>query len=66
MGYLYQHFQEMLTDIGYLDPEEPRHLMRRVKRLFNRTRLDSNEYNILRGILTAAQNAATKNDIDQT
>ena len=66
MGYLYQHFQEMLTDIGYLDPEEPRHLMRRVKRLFNRTRLDSNEYNILRGILTAAQNAATKNDINQT
>ena len=41
MGYLYQHFQEMLTDIVYLDPEEPRLLMRRIKRMFNRTRLDS-------------------------
>ena len=38
MEYLYRHFQEMLTDIGYLDPEKPRHLMRRIKRLFNRTR----------------------------
>ena len=62
MEYLYRHFQEMLTDIGYLDPEKPRHLMRRIKRLFNRTRLDANEYNILRGILTATRNAAAKND----
>ena len=58
MEHLYEHFRQTLTDIGYLDPEKPRRLMRRIRRLFNRARLDSNEYNILRGILTAARNAA--------
>ena len=53
MEYLYEHFEQTLIDIGYLDPEKPRRLMRRIRRLFNRARLDSNEYNILRGILTA-------------
>ena len=58
MEYLYEHFEQTLTDIGYLDPEKPRRLMRRIRRLFNRARPDSNEYNILRGILTAVRNAA--------
>lgn len=58
MEHLYEHFEQTLADIGYLDPEKPRRLMRRIRRLFNRARLDSNEYNILRGILTAARNAA--------
>ena len=62
MEYLYQHFEQTLTDISYFDPEKPRRLMRRIKRLFNRAQLDSNEYNILRGILTAASNAAAKKD----
>ena len=53
MEYLYEHFEQTLAHIGYLDRKKPRHLMRRLRRLFNRTRLDSNEYNILRGILTA-------------
>ena len=57
MEYLYEHFERTLTDIGYLDPARPRRLMRRLKRLFNRALPDSNEYNILRGILTAVQNA---------
>lgn len=56
MEYLYEHFEQTLIDIGYLDPEKPRHLMRRIRRLFNRARLDGNEYNILRGILTAIKN----------
>ena len=55
MEYLYEHFEQTLTDIGYLDPEKPRRLMRRIRRLFNRARLDGNEYNILRGILTAVR-----------
>jgi tRNA C32,U32 (ribose-2'-O)-methylase TrmJ len=35
--------------------------MLRLRRLFNRAGLDENEYNILRGILSAAQRAAKKN-----
>lgn len=52
---LYEHLEECMTDIGFYDPEKPRLLMRRLKCLFNRARLDQNEYNILRGILAAAQ-----------
>ncbi|MDE0513161.1 MAG: RNA methyltransferase [Gammaproteobacteria bacterium] len=62
MEYLYEHFEQTLTDIGYLDPDKPRRLMRRIRRLFNRARLDSNEYNILRGILTAVRNATETRD----
>ena len=61
MEHLYEHLRQTLIDIDYLDPEKPRRLMRRIKRLFNRARPDSNEYNILRGILTAIRNAAKNN-----
>lgn len=50
----YAHLQETLIGLDFLDPENPRHLMRRLRRLFNRVRLTENEINILRGILTAA------------
>jgi len=55
MEQLYTHLQQALTDIDFLDPANPRQLMRRLRRLFNRARLDKIEINILRGILTAAQ-----------
>jgi len=51
----YEHLQQCLIEINYLDPEKPRKLMRRLKQLFNRSALDQNEYNILRGILSAVQ-----------
>ena len=57
MNLFYQHLQQYLTEIDFYDPEKPRLLMRRLKRLFNRSRIDQNEYNILRGILTAGQKA---------
>jgi len=47
------HLESVLTGIGFLRPDNPRHLMRRLRRLFGRARLDQNEINILRGILTA-------------
>ena len=53
MMQFYQHLETVLIEIGYLHPENPRRLMRRLKRLFNRTQLDANEYNILRGVLAA-------------
>ena len=55
MDLLYTHMQQALTDIGFLDPANPRQLMRRLRRLFNRPQLDKIEVNILRGILAAAQ-----------
>ncbi|MCH9696390.1 MAG: RNA methyltransferase [Gammaproteobacteria bacterium] len=53
MEHFFTHLEKVLRDIRFLDPENPRHLMRRLRRLFVRARPDKNEANILRGILTA-------------
>jgi TrmH family RNA methyltransferase len=55
MERFYQHLEQVIIEIGFLDPTRPRHLMRRLRRLYNRARPDQNEMNILRGILTAMQ-----------
>ncbi|MDM8545159.1 RNA methyltransferase [Candidatus Venteria ishoeyi] len=55
MDGFYQHLEQTLIDVDYLDPEKPRRLMRRLHRLFNRAAPSDTEINILRGILTAAQ-----------
>lgn len=60
MSYFYDHLQQALIEIGFLDPERPRRLMRRLRGLFSRVQPDRNEYNILRGILTAVQEAAKR------
>jgi len=52
---LYAHLEETLVEIDFLDPDNPGQLMRRLRRLFNRSHLEQTEVNILRGILTAAQ-----------
>ena len=57
MEHFYTHLENVLTDIEFLDPDNPRHLMRRLRRLFIRARPDKNEINILRGILTAVDKA---------
>lgn len=54
MERFYAHLEHVLVELDFLDPHNPRHLMRRLRRLFNRARPDSNEMNILRGILSAA------------
>jgi TrmH family RNA methyltransferase len=53
LEHFYGHLEQVLKDLQFLDPDNPRHLMRRLRRLFIRARLDKNEINILRGILAA-------------
>lgn len=48
----YEHLEATLVSVGFLNPAAPRQLMTRLRRLFNRVRLDQMELNILRGILT--------------
>jgi TrmH family RNA methyltransferase len=55
MEQFYAHLEQCLAAIGFYDPERPRRLLTRLRRLFNRAQLDENEYNILRGILAAVQ-----------
>ncbi|HEX8602630.1 MAG TPA: RNA methyltransferase [Pseudoduganella sp.] len=47
---MYTHLEQALTAIGFLDADNPRKLMPRLKRLFARTGLETEEVNILRGI----------------
>ena len=55
MERFYQHLEQALIELDFLDPDNPRQLMRRLRRLYSRARPDENEVNILRGMLTAAQ-----------
>ena len=50
--HFYQHLEQVMIDINFHDPKNPRQLMQRMRRLFGRVRLDVMELNILRGILT--------------
>lgn len=59
LEHLYKHFEQSLITIGFLDPEQPKNLMRRLRRLFNRAELDRNELQILHGILRAAETIRT-------
>ena len=59
MEHFYAHLEQVLSDAGFLDPDNPRRLMRRLRRLFIRARPDKNEVNILRGILTAVEKEET-------
>ena len=51
MEHFYTHLEQVLIDIEFLDPELPRQTMTRLRRLFNRQRLDEMELAMLRGIL---------------
>jgi len=48
----YRHLEEVLVRLDFHDPDNPRQLMQRLRRLFSRIRLDTMEMNILRGILS--------------
>lgn len=52
MEKFYQHLEQTLINVQFLDAENPRQLMRKLRRIFNRAFLQRNEINILRGILT--------------
>lgn len=50
-----RHLDQALQDIGFTDPHRSDKLLRRLRRLFLRARPDTEELNLLRGILSAAQ-----------
>jgi len=51
----FAHLEQALEDIGFSDERRSDKLLRRLRRLFHRAAPDSDEVNILRGILSAAQ-----------
>ncbi len=48
---LVKHWQQACLNTAFLDPKNPGKLMSRMRRLFNRSRLEKTEVNILRGFL---------------
>lgn len=54
----YTHLESTLVQIGFHDPDNPRHLMSRLRRLYGRSNISKLEMNILRGILTETQKVA--------
>jgi tRNA/rRNA methyltransferase len=51
----YTHLEETLLKIGYINPRAPKKLMERIRRIYARARLEKEEVNLLRGILTLTQ-----------
>ena len=47
------HWQQALTEVGFLDPDAPKKLMPRLNQLFNRAQLTQEEIHILRGVAKA-------------
>lgn len=55
MEQFYPHLEQMLAEIEFLDPDNPRLLPLRLRRLFARVQLDRMEYQLLRGIFSRVQ-----------
>jgi tRNA (cytidine32/uridine32-2'-O)-methyltransferase len=51
----YAHLKEVFIEIKFLKTANPRRLMQRVRRLFNRVNLEKMEVSILRGMLSQVQ-----------
>ena len=49
------HLEETMREVGFYDPNNPKQLMTRMRRLFSRVRMDEMEVSILRGLLSAVQ-----------
>ncbi len=52
---LFVHLEETLIEMQFLKPSAPKQLMTRLRRLFNRTRMDDLEVQMMRGILSSSQ-----------
>lgn len=55
---LFSHMEKTLLRIGHLNPQNPDHIMRSLRRIFFRSGLDSHEVAILRGMLSQIDWAA--------
>ncbi|GAA5182681.1 tRNA (cytosine(32)/uridine(32)-2'-O)-methyltransferase TrmJ [Niveibacterium umoris] len=61
---LVAHFERAMIESGFLDPEKPRRLMPRLRRLFGRAAVEREEVAILRGMLTSFEAKVDRNTRD--
>ena len=62
MDSFYEHLHQALIDIGFMHPDKSKSIMRRLRRIYNRTLLDTKELDILRGILRMSQDHNKRHD----
>lgn len=56
MGHFFDHLDRVMINTGFMNPDNPRLLRRRVRRYFETNRPSGNELSIFRGILSATEN----------
>lgn len=62
---MYNHLEQALVAVGFLDPANPKKLMPRIRRMFARSGLETEEVNILRGIARQILAATADGDKDK-
>jgi len=55
LEFFHEHLATTMAELQFYDPENPKQLLTRMRRLFNRVRMDQMEVSILRGLLSAVQ-----------
>lgn len=60
----YTQLETALIAAGFHDPARPRRLMPKIRRIFERARLEVDEINILRGVVSALAGADQRNKVD--
>jgi tRNA (cytidine32/uridine32-2'-O)-methyltransferase len=60
LEYFHEHLAKTMADLKFYDPENPKQLLTRMRRLFNRVRMDQMEVSILRGLLSSVQRIINK------
>lgn len=55
LEHLYDHFETLLKEIGFIAPKQPQQSMTKLRRLFTRARPEVLEVKMLRGILSSIQ-----------
>lgn len=53
--HFFRHLERVMRATGFLDPQRPRRLLPKLRRLFARAQLERDEVNILRGLLDAVE-----------
>jgi tRNA (cytidine32/uridine32-2'-O)-methyltransferase len=60
LEYFHKHLAQTMADLDFYDPDNPKQLLTRMRRLFNRVRMDQMEVSILRGLLSSVQRIINK------
>jgi tRNA/rRNA methyltransferase/tRNA (cytidine32/uridine32-2'-O)-methyltransferase len=53
MDGFYQQLEALMVETEFLNPDDPRYLMRRMRRMYGRINVTRSELNLLRGSLSA-------------